>query len=162
MVTVAFVCRRLMLTIVDHAVVARIEMQTSRLSLYDIEAMRSNGPRRKPKSESELLAACHERLHGPSCQINSCTGAWKGEKQKQWLRSFLSARRSSQRASARSSDAAAMQRSAHIRFRFAQGCCEFEEEDGQMLPPPANYCNVRLCLQGHTAAATQQSNPVSS
>mmetsp|Transcript_38325 Transcript_38325/g.105746 ORF Transcript_38325/g.105746 Transcript_38325/m.105746 type:complete len:209 (-) Transcript_38325:369-995(-) len=45
-----------------------------RLSLYDFERLSSNGPRRKPKGDGELLAARHERLHGASCQTEGCAG----------------------------------------------------------------------------------------
>ena len=122
----ALVRCRLVLDIVDHAVVARIEVQTSRLSLYEFERLSSNGPRRKPKADSELLAACHERLHGASCPIKGCAGMPACAEWRRMLRNFGHARRSSQRASARSSNAAAMQRSASIRFDFANGSCEFE------------------------------------
>ena len=123
--------RRLVLGIVDHAVVASLGAQTSRISLYDIERLSYNGPRRKPKSDAELLAACHEHLHGASCQSKGCAMS-VGEERRRMLRSFWNARRSAQRASARISGAAAMQRSASIIFDFAKGSCEFEA--GQ---PPA-------------------------
>ena len=59
------------------------------------------------------------------------------EQRRRMLRSFGHARRSAQRASARTSGAAAMQRSASIIFDFAKGSCEFEAGQPPALPSDA-------------------------
>ena len=63
--------RRLALHIVDSAVTVSIEVTMNqpgtRLSLHTIEEMKSNGPRKEPKTDAEVLRLCHARLHGTSC-----------------------------------------------------------------------------------------------
>ena len=68
--------RRLALHIVDSAVTVSIEVTINqpgtRLSLHTIEEMKSNGPRKKPKTDAEVLRLCELESHA-SCASSTGT-----------------------------------------------------------------------------------------
>ena len=141
-------CHRLELQILpDGRTAVQLAVSAStkvmdRLSLSTVEGLRSNGMRRKSKTDAELLWLCHERLHGTSCHADGCGGAF-GRQDKKKLRNFTHLRQSAavKAVMARGPASALRQQHTFILFDFIKGSFKVQEAE---LPAQA----VTQSLQG--------------
>ena len=149
----ALLARRLELKIIDSVVVAACQaahstdtegtsQSSDELCVSEIMALKARLPPREKASWVALLRSCHEQLHGRPCRINGCPVA-AAAFPTSFQRSLRDVWESADVRAARRTPAAA---ATTLTFDFLRGIVVASQYE--------DHADVRLCPQGHTAAAT--------